>query len=242
MFEYGPPAAEASGGDDQPFRSVGGARDQATALLNTAMRHKVFICGCALACALLAFAASKLLTPRYVAVTQIYIDPGSLPGASQDQPAPGQDSNGFINYVESQSLILTSRPVLERVVAEEKLAADPDFVGAPRFSLFPGTSPSAAERAAAAAEALGGRIQVKRPERTFVIDLAVSDRDPERAAELANAVAHAYIDVSSSWQSDASRRTEASLAGRLEDLRKRVIEAEKKVEDYKAAYGLVSCG
>ena len=129
--------------------------------------------------------------------------------------------------------------MLERVVAEEKLDADPDFVGAARFSLFPGSSPSPSERAAAAAAALGARIQVRRPERTFIIDLALSDRDPDKAAELANSVARAYIDVSSSWQSDASRRTEASLAGRLEALRKRVVDAEKQVEDYKADNGLV---
>lgn len=239
MFEYGPPAAEASGGDARPVRSVGGARDRAGVAFNIAKRHKVFICGCAVACALLGFAASKLLTPRYVAVTQIYIDPGSLPGASQDLPAPGQDSNGFINYVESQTLILTSRPVLERVVANQKLDTDPDFVGASHFPPFLGSSPSPSERVAAAAAALSARIQVKRPERTFIIDLAVSDRDPDRAAELANAVARAYIEVASSWQSDASRRTEASLTGRLEALRKRVVDAEKKVEDYKADNGLV---
>ena len=90
MFEYGPPAAKASGGDALPLRSVGGARDRAIVAFDTAKRHTVFILGCAVACALLGFAASKLLTPRYVAVTQIYIDPGSLPGASQDQPAPGR--------------------------------------------------------------------------------------------------------------------------------------------------------
>ena len=136
-------------------------------------------------------------------------------------------------------MILTSRPVLERVVADEKLDADPDLIGASRFPSFLGSPPTAAERTAAAAAALGARIQVKRPERTFIIDLAVSDRDPNKAAELANAVARAYIEVSTSWQSDASRRTTASLAGRLEALRARVVDAERKVEDFKAANGLV---
>ncbi len=239
MFEYGPTAAEATGGDDRPPRAVDGARDRAFAAVKIAGRHKAFIIGCAAACALVGFAASKLLTPRYVAVAQIYIDPGNLPGAAQDVPAPGQDSNGFINYVESQSLIITSRAVLERVVANEKLDVDPDFIGASPFSTLLGAPPEASERATAAAAALGARIQVKRPERTFVIDLSVSDRDPDKAAELANATASAYIEVSSSWQSDASRRTEVSLAGRLEALRERVVEAEKKVEDFKAANGLV---
>ncbi len=239
MFEYGSTAAEASGGDARPPLPVGGARDRALAAVYLAERHKAFVLGCALVCALLGFAASKSLTPRYVAVTQIYIDPGSLPGAGKDEPAPGQDSNGFINYVESQSLIITSRAVLERVVANEKLDADPDFLDAWRFPAFFGSSPGASDRAAAAVAALGTRIQVKRPERTFIIDLSVSDRDPIKAAELANATARAYVEVSSSWQSDASRQTEVSLAGRLEALRKRVVDAEKKVEDFKADNGLV---
>ena len=239
MFEYGPTTAEASGGDAGPPRPAGSPRDRALAAVDVAKRHKAFVLGCGLACALLGFAASKTLTPRYVAVTQIYIDPGALPGAGKDVPAPGQDSTGFINYVESQSLIITSRAVLERVVANEKLDVDPDFSGGWRLPAFLSASPDSSDRTAAAAAALGTRIQVKRPERTFVIDLSVSDRDPIKAAELANATARAYIDVSSAWQSDASRLTEVSLAGRLEILRKRVLDAEKKVEDFKADNGLV---
>ena len=240
MFEYGPTAAaEMSGGDARPPPPTGGARDRALAAVAVAKRHKAFTLGCALACALLGLIASKALPQRYVAATQIYIDPGNLPGAGKDVPAPGQDSNGFINYVESQSLIIASRAVLERVVADEKLDSDPDFVATWRFPSFFGSSPSASDRVAAAAAALGNRIQVKRPERTFVIDLSVADRDPTKAAELANATARAYIDVLSSWQSDVSRQTEASLAKRLEVLRKRVLDAEKKVEDYKEANGLI---
>jgi len=239
MLEYGPTPAEASGGDARAPRPADGLRDRALAAVDIAKRHKAFVLGCALACATLGFVASQTLPPRYVAVTQIYIDPGALPGSGKDVPAPGQDSNGFINYVESQSLIITSRAVLERVVADEKLDADPDFSGGWRFPALFGSSPDPADRAAAAAAVLESRIQVKRPERTFVIDLAVGDRDPIKAAELANATARAYVDVSSSWQAEASRRTEASLAGRLEALRQRVVDAEKKVEDFKAANGLV---
>jgi uncharacterized protein involved in exopolysaccharide biosynthesis/Mrp family chromosome partitioning ATPase len=239
MFEYGPRAAEASGGDARPPPVASGARDRALVALDVAKRHKTFILGCALACALLGFVASKALTPRYVAVTQIYIDPSALPGESKDVPAPGQDSNGFINYVESQSLIIASRAVLERVVANEKLDVDPSFAGGWRFPAFLGSSSGPSDPTAAAAAALESRIQVKRPERTFIIDLSVSDRDPNKAAELANATAQAYIDVSSSWQADVSRQAEVSLAARLEALRKRVLDAEKKVEDFKADNGLV---
>jgi uncharacterized protein involved in exopolysaccharide biosynthesis len=239
MFEYGPIAVEASGAGARPPPAAGSVRDRALAAVAVAGRHKALVLSCALACALIGFAASKALTPRYVAVAQIYIDPGALPGESKDVLAPGQDSTGFINYVESQSLIITSRAVLERVVANEKLDADPGFIGGWRFPSFLGSSAAPLDSAAAAAAALESRIQVKRPERTFIIDLSVSDRDPVKAAALANATAQAFIDVSSSWQADTSRQTENSLAARLEVLRKRVLDAEKKVEDFKADNGLV---
>jgi uncharacterized protein involved in exopolysaccharide biosynthesis len=239
MFEYGPPAGVSSGGDARPLTPGAGALERARLAMAIARRQKALILGCALACALAGYGASKLITPRYVATTQIYIDPGNLPGADKDALAPGQDSNGFINYVESQSLIITSRNVLERVVADEKLDADPDFTHVSSFPFLTGGPSGAAELSDAAAATLGTRIQVKRPERTFIIDLSVSDRDPIKAAELANATARGYIEVLSSLLSDASRRTEASLAGRLVDLRKRVLEAEKKVEDFKAENGLI---
>ena len=59
---------------------------------------------------------------------EIYVDPGSAQSANADPIAPGQDSNGFVNYVETQKLIVTSRSVLERVARAEELDRDPDFV------------------------------------------------------------------------------------------------------------------
>jgi uncharacterized protein involved in exopolysaccharide biosynthesis len=239
MFDYGSGgsgAPAAKSGEPAPARPGVGARENARALVRIASKNRRLIVTTALAGAVLAFAASKLATPRYVATSQIYIDPGSLPGASKDALAPGQDSNGFINYVESQAVIIASRVVLARVVADEKLDADPEFAGAARFpALFSGGPPNLTDAAIAA---LATRIQVRRPERTFVIDLSVSDRDADKAAELANAVAKAYIQVSQSLQADAFRQAEASLKGRIETLRKQVVEAEKKVEDFKTANDL----
>ena len=124
MFDYGPTAAEATPAAVQVSPAPIGARERSLGVLSIARRRKLFILGCVATCALVAAATTKLLTPKYVATAEIYIDPGSLPGAGKDALAPGQDSNGFINYVESQRLIITSSSVLDRVVADEKLDAD----------------------------------------------------------------------------------------------------------------------
>jgi uncharacterized protein involved in exopolysaccharide biosynthesis len=205
-------------------------------------RNTALILAIAAACAIGGFAVSKLLTPRYVASAQIYIDPHNLPGVDKQDTPEGGDSNGFINFVETQSLVITSRIVLARVVANEKLDRDDEFVGGPSlwriFGSASQTEPGD-ERVNAAIAALASRISVRRPERTFVIDLSVRSRDPEKAARLANAVANAFIEVQSAMRSDSARQTTTSLSGRLETLRGQLMAAEKRVEDFKAQNGLV---
>ena len=206
-----------------------------------ARRHVALIAASGVGCALLAFAASLLPTPRYVATAQIYVDPGAVQASETRPIGPGQDSNGFVDYVESQMVIATSRSVLERVVKAQNLDRDPEFSPTAGGSLLgPSTSAGGAEDAmAATARALGARLRVTRPERTFVLDVSASSRDPVRAADLANATARAYIDEVAAMHSDAAHQTGAAIAGRLEALRAHVLEAEKNVDDYKVANGLV---
>ena len=239
MFRYGPTSNDEDAGSARARPGEPGLANLRSGAA-IARRNAGLIAASGLACALLAFAAGKLVTPRYVATAQIYVDPSAAQGAETQPIAPGQDSNGFINYVESQVLIATSRSVLERVVKSENLERDPEFSpSASRSPLSLLTGGGAEEDSlAAAARAFAANVKVKRPERTFVIEISVASRDARRAAELANAVAHAYIDEVGAMRSDAAHRSGAAIEARLELLRARVLEAEKSVEDYKAANGL----
>lgn len=244
MLDYGQTVDDSPGASAAPrgsMRSYLAALPKAAELF---ARNWALILGVAGACAIAGFGVSKLLTPRYVATAQIYIDPHGLPGVDKEGTPQGEDSNGFINFVESQSLVITSRIVLERVAASEKLDRDDEFVGAPSllshlFAGAPRGGNPADDSLNAAVAALASRITVHRPERTFVIDLSVRSRDPEKAARLANAVANAFIEVQSSMRSDSARQTTTSLTNRLEALRAQLMAAEKRVEDFKAENGLV---
>ncbi|MBG0811310.1 GumC family protein [Methylosinus sp. H3A] len=206
-----------------------------------ALRNKLFILAVALACAAGGYALTKLLTPRYVAAAQIYLDPRGLPGLEGDNQ--GQDSTGFINFVETQTRILTSQVVLERVVEAEKLTEDPEFGASSSFfgKLFGrfGRTPTPEENVAGAVRALGTKIIVRRPERTFIIDIAATSDNPQKSARIANAVAQAYIDVRAAMHSDAAHQAATSFTGRLDGLRERLLVAEKAVEAYKAENGFV---
>ena len=204
------------------------------------LRARILILFVAVVGGAIGFGLSKGLTPRYVAVAQIYLDPRSLPGLEGDNP--GQDSNGFINFVETQTRIIASQAVLERVVNVEHLVDDPEFAGAPSllYRLFGvGARPTEAERLAGAVRALGSRVVVRRPERTFIIDIAATSDEAKKSARIANAVAQAYIDVRGSMHADAARQAASSFTSGLDSLRERVLGAEKAVENYKAHHGLV---
>ncbi|OAI31004.1 hypothetical protein A1351_06870 [Methylosinus sp. R-45379] len=211
-------------------------------LISLALRNKLFILSVALACAVGGYALTKLLTPRYVAAAQIYLDPRGLPGLEGDANQ-GQDSTGFINFVETQTRILTSQVVLERVVEAEKLTDDPEFGASTSlfgklFGRF-GRAPTKEEIVDGAVRALGTKVMVRRPERTFIIDIAASSDNAQKSARIANAVAQAYIDVRSTMHKDAAQQAATSFTGRLDGLRERLLAAEKSVEAYKAENGFV---
>ena len=237
--------AEARQVDAAAPRPAGSPSANLVLAVGIARRNFALITAAGVGCGLLAFGAAELLTPRYVATAQIYIDPSAMHGSDGQPIVPGRDSNSFVNYVESQALIAASQLVLDRVVKAQNLDRDPEFSPSAGSSLF-GRLMSAGrndeDAAAAAARALGERLRVERPERTFVLDISISSRDPARAAELANAVARAYIDEVDAMHADAAHQSGAEsgaeIAGRLEAFRTRVVEAEKSVEDYKVAHAL----
>jgi uncharacterized protein involved in exopolysaccharide biosynthesis/Mrp family chromosome partitioning ATPase len=241
MLEYGQTVDDARGGRFEPVNPLAFSLASLLAATRLFVRHGALILVLAVVGALTGIGLSKLLTPRYVATAQIYVDPHGLPGVDKEGTPSTEDSNGFINYVESQSLIITSRIVLERVVAKEKLDRDDEFVGMPSLlmRLLPEGPKAAEDSVDAATRTLAGRIAVHRPERTFVIDLSLSSRDPEKAARLANAVANTFIEAQSAVRSEFARQATASLAGQLETLRSQLMAAEKRLEDFKARNGLV---
>ncbi|MBV8849426.1 MAG: GumC family protein [Methylobacteriaceae bacterium] len=209
-------------------------------LLRLALAHRLLIALFVLAGAVGGVVLSKTLPPRYIAVTQIYLDPRGLPGADRD-PSNAQDSTGYINLVESQARIVSSQLVLDRVVAAEALDKDPEF--APKgFSLFGslfGAQEIPGEATRAAVRALAQRLTVRRPERTFIIEIGIASRDPIKAAKIANAVAHAFIEVQSLLYAQSARETSTVLTARLEGLRHQLLDAERQVEDFKAKNGLI---
>src|SRR5579863_292026 len=178
---------------------------------------------------------------EYTAVTQILIDPTDLRAAGNGATQPAQMSDAGLMQVESQVNVLSSDAVLRRVVASQKLDRDPEFVRGPSLlSLLLGKNEFPGGRALAALNELKRRVKVQRDERTFVVQVAVTSRDPNKAVSIANAIAQAYLDEQTQVRADAARQVSQSLSARLTELKNNVREADEKVAAFKARNDLIA--
>ena len=207
-------------------------------------RGKTTILWTTAASLLLAVLVVLVVPYRFTAATQILIDPTDLHAVGNEPNPANQTNDAAVLQVESQVRVLGSDSVLHRVVSAESLDHDREFVGQP--SALRGLMASVglggtrrADPALTALNALKRKLQVKRAERTYVVDVSVSSQDPAKAARLANAVAQAYLAEQTDVRSDAARQISQSLSARLNELKDRVRAAEDRVVTFKARNNIV---
>lgn len=93
------------------------------------------------------------------------------------------------DYRETQANVITSRPVLEKVASTLQLAADHDFLG---LDELPTEALAAGGRAPDPVAILGGVVTVDLKKDSDLATIRVRDRNPARAALIADAVVAGY--------------------------------------------------
>lgn len=150
--------------------------------------------------------------------------------------------------IESQTLLIQSVAILQRVVDKLKLANDPEFMPRPGLldpikGLFSSNSPATGTNPADTArsrsvEILQRRMKVTRQGTTFLVDINVSSEEPQKSAAIANAIAEGYFEEQVRAKYDATRIAANWLNSQIEALKSRVGTSEQAVEDYRAANNL----
>lgn len=212
-------------------------------------QRKVAIVGAGLICACAAVMIGKSLTPRYSATAQLYVDPRELQLVERELTPRAQDTSGLAMVVESQARLITSNGVLLQVIQDTGLDKDPEFGGgnakgglASLLGLFGIEMKPAGEAKPgqmAALESLIRHVNVRKTDRTFIVDIEVWSNDPAKAAMLANAISSAYLAESKKSQATAARRATNDLSGRLKELQERLRNAENTLATYKAQNNFV---
>ena len=196
-----------------------------------------------------AVALLGLIPPSYTSSIQVLVDPTDLRVVDNDVNARAPQADSGVSIAESQVRVIQSDNVLRRVINKLHLDQDDEFVrpdaSNPTLAWIKGAlgmNPPAASRDPVniALDTLQTKLMVRRAERTFVIDVAVQSRDPEKAARIANGIGEAYFAEEAAARTESARRAFDSLAGRLNSLKRDVEQAEGQVVRYREDHKLVA--
>jgi len=230
-------AAAASESGDLDLRAIG----------QTLVRKRGWIIVPTVLAAVLSIAAVNLVTPRYKSEARILID-----GRENVFLRPSGERNEERNALDpeavtSQVQLLLSRDLAREIIKKNKLAERPEFdpvlqglsplksllallgIGRDPFSLTP------EERVL---DAYYDRFTAYAVDKSRVVVIEFQSRDPELAARVANSIADGYLVLQQGARQDQAKSASLWLSGEIENLRKKVADAESRVEDFRSKSSL----
>lgn len=157
-----------------------------------------------------------------------------------------------ITQIETQLEVLRSKAIARAVIDQLELAKDPDFGarGRPLRSIWqrvrgepassgeePQADPTKIE--AAIISSFEDRLSASRVGVSNVIEISFNASSATRAAEIANAIANAYIADQLSSKFEANRSATSWLQDRLRELGKQAETAERAVNVYKSEHNII---
>jgi polysaccharide biosynthesis transport protein len=233
--------------DAPPAAPIAGDLD-ARALGHALLRNKRWIIIPTLIAAGLSIAAVNLVTPRYKSEARILIDGRENiflrpNGERNDEQRAGLDAEA----VTSQVQLLLSRDLASEIIKKNRLAQLPEFdpvlgglsplksllalvgIGRDPFSLTP------EERVL---DAYFDRYTAYAVDKSRVVVIEFQSRDPELAARVANSIADAYLVLQQAARQEQAKSASQWLSGEIDNLRKKVADAESRVEDFRSRSSL----
>ena len=213
-------------------------------------RKKWWIVLPALVVAIIAFVGVNVVTPRYKSEARILIESRENVFLRTEAEKLGDRDRAVIDQeaVTSQVQLVLSRDLARKVIKDLKLTERPEF-----DPVLHGVSPirhvltviglakdplrmSPEERAL---ESYYERITAFAVDKSRVIAIEFASADPELAQRAANAIAEAYLALQQTVRQDQTRVASQWLGAEIESLRRKVAEAEGKVEEFRAKSNLL---
>jgi succinoglycan biosynthesis transport protein ExoP len=205
-----------------------------------------------LSCIALAAAYFFTAPPKFSSMAELIIDSRKSQQTQQQSPL-GLELPLDSATVDSQVEILKSENVALAVIKDLRLINDEEFAGPAGGPLgkavaffsemfLPGGGRSEYELTRKALERFQDRLDIKRRGLSYVIEISFQSVSPQRAAQVANAVANAYMSDSLQAKFQASRMEATWLRDRMTELRAQASAADRAVADFKAKNNIVDTG
>lgn len=199
------------------------------------------ILGLALATAALAAVLLVIFPARYTATAIVLLDPRQPRVTDSREVLPGIGNDAFA--VESQVELVRSPVLASKVIAELNLESDPDLSSTSvledlmeELGLKQLTPQQKQNRLV---ERFESRLDVQRRGLTYVLEISFSSTDADQAADVANAVANAYIQSQQELKADLTKGASQWLDEQIETMRQRVRKSEQAIADFKAKNDIV---
>lgn len=197
--------------------------------------------------AVLSMTAVNMVTPRYKSEVRILVD-----GRENVFLRPNGERNDERNTVDpeavtSQVQLLLSRDLAREIIRKNKLAERPEFDPvlqgfSPLMSLLPlfgiGRDPFSMTPEERVLEAYFDRYTAYAVDKSRVVVIEFQSRDPDLAARVANSIADGYLVMQQGARQDQAKSASSWLSGEIEGLRKKVADAESRVEDFRSKSSL----
>ncbi|MBR1229802.1 MULTISPECIES: exopolysaccharide transport family protein [unclassified Bradyrhizobium] len=195
----------------------------------------------------LSIAAVNMVTPRYKSEARILVD-----GRENVFLRPNGERNEERNTVDAEAVtsqvqLLLSRDLAREIIKKNKLAERPEFDPvlqgfSPLKSLLAlfgiGRDPLSLTPEERVLDAYFERFTAYAVDKSRVIVIEFQSRDPELAARVANSIAEGYLALQQGARQDQAKSASGWLSGGIEDLRKKVSEAESRAEDFRSKSSL----
>jgi capsular exopolysaccharide synthesis family protein len=234
---------------------------------HTVKRYKWSILGVAILFSLIGFLKANSETPVYQSSLTLLIEPTRAKSGSVEAIMTSYSSS--YRFYKTQTEIIKSRAIAERIASKlnpedyvwtqpsssggvftslmewlrnnELVGSFSDLVGQsktkPMLRKEPDTGPEA-DRSRLAGMIRGG-IQVDGANRTQIVKLRYESTDPEFAAAVVNNAAEAYIELSLDTRLSQIKVANSWLNDQIEELRRKVAEAEARLQAYQTRESLV---
>ncbi|WP_036257259.1 polysaccharide biosynthesis tyrosine autokinase [Methylocapsa aurea] len=155
--------------------------------------------------------------------------------------------------VQTQVEVLKSDNIGLAVIRKLHLSDDPEFVGPSKGLMSairgllggfskPEPPPTEADRELAALGYFNSHRTVSRQGLTYVIEIGFTSLDPNKAAQIVNAIVSAYVDDQLDAKYQAARRAGVWLLERIKELRAQATATERAVVDFKEKNNIVEAG
>jgi polysaccharide biosynthesis transport protein len=187
----------------------------------------------------------------YTAEATLIIDPRRVQLFQGAAFAEGQVDSP--SALESQIELAKSEAVALSVIKDLRLAEDPEFLGSKSgtggvlglvshfvSSTTPSETLSEGEATRVLLEVLSKNLTVSRVGLSHVLSIKYRALNPERAMQIANAIANAFIAEQVKGKSQSTKRVTRWLEGQIEELNRKRTAADRAVLDFKQAHNITA--